>query len=515
MRAGRRERDAVVVGAGPNGLAAAVVLARAGLQVLLVEAGATIGGGTRSAELTVPGFVHDVCSAIHPTALASPLFGHLPLAQHGLAWVHPQAPLAHPFDDGGAALLERSIDATGDTLDRGDAVAWRSLMAPLVATAPALHEALLGPLRLPRHPLALARFGMLALRSARGLAAARFAGGRARALFAGLAAHSFLPLERAGTSAFGLVLGLEAHALGWPCARGGSQSIADALGGYFLSLGGEIETGRRVEHLADLPAARAVIFDLTPVQLLHVAGDQLPARYARRLARYRYGPGAFKMDWALDGPIPWRSAECARAATVHVGGSIEEIAASEAAPWQGRHAEKPFVLVAQQSLFDATRAPAGNHTAWAYCHVPARSTVDMSQRIEAQIERFAPGFRDRVLARHVMGPAALEQYNQNYIGGDIVGGANDLDQVLARPIAALVPYATPNPRLYLCSSSTPPGGDVHGMCGARAAYAVLTRSFGRRSDAAFESDPGTESSPTGERSSLTPPARSSTSTESN
>jgi phytoene dehydrogenase-like protein len=440
--------------------------------VLVLEAEETAGGGTRSAELTLPGFVHDVCSAIHPLALGSPFFRTLPLEEHGLELIQPSAALAHPLDDGAAVLLERSLEATAETLGP-DGTAWRKLMEPWVRNADRLLAETLGPLRPPRHPLLLARFGRLALRSASGLAASRFEGEQARALFAGLAAHSMQPLGRRVTASFGLMLGLLGHAAGWPLARGGSQKIADALISYLRSLGGEVVTGTRVESVDELPPARAVLFDVTPRQLVQIAGDRLPARYRRTLERYRYGPGVFKLDLALDGPIPWQAEECARAATVHLGGTLAEIAAGEEAVWQGEHPEKPYVLLGQQSLFDATRAPEGKHTVWAYCHVPSVSTFDMSERIERQIERFAPGFRDLVLARSAMAPADLERYNPNYVGGDINGGVQDLRQLFTRPAARPVPYATPAKGIYVCSSSTPPGGGVHGMCGYFAARAAL------------------------------------------
>jgi phytoene dehydrogenase-like protein len=464
--------EAVVVGAGPNGLAAAITLARAGRAVLVLERADTIGGGARTADLTLPGFRHDVCAAVHPLAAGSPFFRALALDAHGLDLVHPPSPLAHPLDDGTAVLLERSVGATATGLGP-DARAYRTLMEPLVDAATPLIDALLGPPRPPRHPIALARFGLSALRSAAGLARARFEGPRARALFAGLAAHSMLPLEQSPSAAFGLVLALLGHACGWPVARGGSQRIADALASLLRGLGGEIVTGRPVASLEELPPARCVLLDVTPRQLLALAGRRLPESYRRRLARYRYGPGSCKVDWALDGPIPWRAGACRRAATVHVGGTLEEIAAAEAAATRGEHPERPFVLLAQPSLFDPTRAPAGKHTVWGYCHVPNGSAVDMAERIERQVERFAPGFRDRILARHVMTAADLERYNPNYVGGDINGGLQDLWQLFARPVARLVPYATPVRGLYLCSASTPPGGGVHGMCGARAARAAL------------------------------------------
>ncbi len=462
--------SAYVVGSGPNGLAAAITLARAGVDVTVLEAEPTVGGGTRSAALTAPGFVHDLCSAIHPLGIASPFFRSLSLA--GLEWIHPPAPLAHPFDDGSALLLNRSIDETASPLGR-DADAYRRLFAPFVARCDILLDGLLSPLVPPRHPLAMARFGIEALRSATGLAAGDFRDAPARALFAGIAAHAMLPLEASGSASFGLVLGMLGHAWGWPLPRGGSQAIADALTRELTALGGRIETNHRVESAAGLSPADVVMFDITPRQLLQIGGDQLPSGYRRRLTGYRYGPAAFKMDWALRAPIPWKDPLCGRAATVHLGGKIAEIAASERAAWSGEPVERPFVLLAQPSLFDPSRAPPGEHTAWAYCHVPNGSTVDMRARIEAQIERFAPGFGDVVLHRHVAGPAELERHNANYIGGDIVGGANDLRQLLARPVLSLDPYAVPVRGWYLCSSSTPPGGGVHGMCGYNAARSAL------------------------------------------
>ena len=467
-------RDAVVVGAGPNGLAAAIVLARAGLSVRVVEGAETVGGGARSAELTLPGFVHDVCSAVYPMALASPLLQTLPLAGHGLKWVQPPTPFAHPLDGGTAATLERSVDATADRLGP-DATAYRRLMGPLTRDADVLFGELLGPFRFPRHPFAALRFGLPALRSGRGLAEAYFRTEPAKALVAGLAAHAVLPMEARPGAAIALMLGVAGHAVGCPAAAGGAQTLADALASYLRSLGGEIETGRTVHSLAELPPTRAVLLDLTPRQILAVAGDRLPARYRRRLARYRYGPGIFKVDWALSAPIPWAAPECRTAGTVHVGGTLDEIARSERAAFDGRHADKPFVLLTQPSLFDPSRAPAGRHTAWGYCHVPHGSTADMTAAIEAQVERFAPGFRDVVLARHVMNTAAVERHNPNNVGGDITGGVADLWQLFTRPVARLNPYTTPDRGVFICSSSTPPGGGVHGLCGYFAARAALRR----------------------------------------
>lgn len=463
-----------MVGSGPNGLAAAIELARRGKRVLVVEGADSVGGGTRSAELTLPGFVHDVCSAVHPMAAASPFFRILPLAEHGLDWVHPDFPLAHPLDDGTAATLERSVDSTAQALGP-DARAYRRLMGPLVSRAEGLFDDLLGPFRIPRRPLGALRFGLNAIRSAKGLADARFRAPPARALIAGLAAHAVLPLEQSPGAAITLMLGLAGHAVGWPFPRGGSQRIAEALAAYFRSLGGEIVTSRRVNSVDELPPARAILLDVTPRQLLALAGHRLPGRYRRALERYRYGPGVFKLDWALAGPIPWRAANCRRAGTVHAGGTLEEVATAEGAVFRGEHPDRPFVLIAQPSLFDSTRAPAGKHTAWGYCHVPHGSTIDMTGRIEAQIERFAPGFRDLILARHAMDTAAMERYNPNYVGGDISGGMAAWRQLFTRPVIGLNVYATPAKGLYLCSSSTPPGGGVHGMCGYFAARAALRR----------------------------------------
>ena len=447
-------------------------LARNGCSVVVLEAENTVGGGTRSAELTLPGFVHDVGSAIHPLGYASPYFSTLPLEEHGLEWVHPAAPLAHPFDDGTAAVLERSVEKTGETLGP-DAAAYRKFMEPIARDFDRIIDSLLGPPRLPRHPFALARFGLRALRSARGLAEDLFEGEKARGFFAGNAAHSFLPMEQAPSAAFGLVLSTVGHAAGWPFPKGGSQKIADALVSYLRSLGGEVYVGVRVRAVEEVPRTRAVLFDLTPRQLLEISGHRFTGRYRRALGRFRYGPGVFKVDFALDGPIPWKAKACGRAGTVHLGGTLGEISAGEAAVSRGEHPERPFVLLAQQSLFDETRAPEGKHTVWAYCHVPNGSTFDMTERIEKQVERYAPGFRDRILAKSTMGPAELQRINANHVGGDINGGLQDLWQLFTRPVVRLTPYSTPAGGIYLCSSSTPPGGGVHGMCGFFAARAAL------------------------------------------
>jgi phytoene dehydrogenase-like protein len=472
-RAGRDVVDAVVVGSGPNGLAAAVTLARAGRSVHVLEAAGTIGGGARSAELTLPGFVHDTCSAIHPLGVASPVFRMLPLAEHGLSFCHPPAPLAHPFDDGSAVVLERSVAETARSLDRCDVAAYCRLMWPAARVLRDLIADVRGPLRMLRHPVALARLGLLSAGSAVGLATSTFAGERARGLIAGLGAHAFLPLEQSPSAGFALALGLLGHVVGWPVIRGGSQRLPDALAGYLRSLGGTITTGRRVETLSDLPSARTVLLELAPRGLLEIAGSRLPTGYRRQLERYRHGPAAFKMDWALDGPVPWAAEGCRRAGTVHLGGTLEEVAAAERATARGEDPERPFVLLAQQSLFDPTRAPEGRHAVYAYAHVSNGSTLDMTERIEAQIERFAPGFRDRILARSVRSPSALEHDNPNYVGGDILGGLNNFGQLIARPAPRLVPYSTPFKGVYLCSASTPPGGGIHGLCGYLAAQAAL------------------------------------------
>jgi phytoene dehydrogenase-like protein len=468
--------DALVVGSGPNGLAAAIVLAQAGKSVRVYEAQLEIGGGLRSAELTTPGSIHDVCATVFATALESPFLKTLPLENFGAAFVHPEIPFAHPFDDGSAVAVHRSVDETADGLGRDDARAYRKLFAPLVAAHEPLMAALFAPLTLAsglRHPLLMSSFGLNAIRSAAGLATSRFRGEPARALFAGAAAHSLVPLEFAATAGYGLGLVLTAHSVGWPVARGGSQTVADAMAAYLRSLGGEVVTNERVDSLAQLPPHRAALFDVSPRAFVRIAGDRLNASYRSALEKFRSGPGVFKMDWTLSSPVPWRSADCRRAATLHLGGTLAEIAESERAPWNGRIAAHPYVLVVQPSVVDPTRAPAGRHTLWAYCHVPNGSTVDMSQAIESEVERFAPGFRDCIIARHAMGPAAMEARNANLIGGDIAGGAADLAQIIARPVFSASPYKTPIDGVFLCSSSTPPGVGVHGMCGYHAAQSAL------------------------------------------
>jgi phytoene dehydrogenase-like protein len=465
--------DAIVVGAGPNGLAAGIELARSSYSVCIFEANEVIGGGARSAELTLPGFVHDICSAVHPLAVGSPFFSKLPLTQYGLEFINPPVPLAHPFDDGTAVLLHRSVDMTAEGLG-ADAEAYKNLMNPLVEDWTDLAQDLLGPLQFPQHPLKVARFGFYGIRTARSLVQGLFKDGRTRALFGGLAAHSFLSLDHWATSAFALVLATVAHGIGWPIVRGGSQKIADALASHFRELGGEIFTGVRVKSLAELPRAQVVMCDITPRQLLRITDDSLPLGFRLKLHKYRYGPGAFKIDWALKGPVPWKAKECFQAATVHLGGSFEEISASESVTWRGQPSDSPFVIVCQPSLFDPSRAPIGHDTLWVYCHVPNGSTFDMIERIENQIERFAPGFREQILARNVMSPAKLEEHNANLIGGDINGGLQDLRQLFTRP--TIRAYSTPVKWLYICSSSTPPGGGVHGMCGYHAAQTALRKS---------------------------------------
>lgn len=463
--------DAVIVGAGPNGLAAAITMARAGRSVLVIEAKATIGGGARTCELTLPGFRHDICSAIHPLGLGSPFMRTLPWEQLGVEWIQPDIPLAHPLDDGAASLHRSSVE-TAASLGR-DGPGWRRLVEPLAA-----HWDQLGPILLGPHPLSprldlLARFGLPAMLPANLLPRLAFREARARALFAGLAAHSFLDFNQPFSSAFGLTLGLLGHAVGWPIPKGGSQSIVDGMARYLQSLGGELVCGWAVKTLDELPPSPTVLLDVTPRQLLKLAGEKLPAGYRRRLERYRYGPGVFKIDYALSEPVPWRAEACRRAGTVHVGGTLAEIAASERDVNRGKLSERPFVLAAQQSLFDETRAPAGQHTLWAYCHVPHGSTADRTQAIEGQIERFAPGFRETILARSVRNSEDYERYNPNYVGGDINGGVQDIRQLWTRPVAAWPPYSTPLPGVYLCSSATPPGGGVHGMCGYHAARVSL------------------------------------------
>jgi len=478
MSVSKRDYDAVVIGSGPNGLAAAITMQQAGISVLLIEAKSVIGGGMRSAELTLPHFVHDVCSAIHPLAVGSPFFKTLPLEQHGLEFIYPTIAAAHPFDDGRAAALYRSLEQTAQALNE-DEQSYLKLMKPLVKDWPRIVADVLGPLHFPKHPIDMARFGLKALTSAAYLAK-RFRSKEAKGLWAGMAAHSIQPLSNATTSATGLVLMIAGHLGGWPIPKGGSNAIANALASYFVSLGGTIETNFYVRSLNQLPSSHAILFDVTPWQLLQIAGYKFSSVYTWQLKRYRYGMGVFKIDWALDGPIPFTATACREAGTVHLGNTLEEIAASEQLTSEGKHPEKPFVLLAQQSLFDASRAPEGKHTAWAYCHVPNGSEVNMTEQIEKQVERFAPGFRDRIAGRHIMNTAEMEVYNPNYVGGDITGGIMDLGQLFTRPALRLSPYKTSAKGIYICSSSTPPGGGVHGMCGYHAAKKALRDVFHKK-----------------------------------
>ena len=465
--------DAVVVGSGPNGLAAAIRLAQAGMSTLLVEAQERVGGGLKTEALTLPGFLHDYCAAIPTMGVLSPFYSQLPLAEHGLRWAYPEASVAHPLDDRPAAMLEYSLPETASLLGR-DARSYARLLEPFMQNTNSLLADLLAPLGLPKNPFKMLRFGLQALRPAQWLVR-RFETLEARALFAGCAAHSILPFDRWGTGAFGMMFLLTGHLTRWPAVHGGAEELAKALLSYFLSLGGKVQTGLRVRSLSDLPPSRAVLFDLTPRSLASIAGEALPRRYLKRLARYEYGPGVFKLDYALSGPIPWRDPNCARASTVHLGGSFEEIAASEAAVWRGEVPARPYIILCQQSHFDETRAPKGQHTGYAYCHVPPGCTVDATEQIEAQIERFAPGFRDTILARHKTTPSDLEAHNPSYVGGAITGGAANITQLFTRPVARLDPYSTPNPHLFICSHATPPGGGIHGMCGFHAAESALRR----------------------------------------
>ena len=471
----RKDYDAVVVGSGPNGLAAAITLQKAGLSVLLLEAKSTIGGGLRTEALTLPYFIHDVCSAVHPLAAGSPFFQSLPLHDHGLEFIYPSLSLAHPFEDGAAAFISPSIDTTAASLG-ADGNAYRRLIEPVVTSWPCIIDDVLSPLHFPRHPFQMAHFGLTAIRSAAHVSK-RFQTKEAKGLWAGVAAHSIQPLTKATTAAIGMVLMASAHKVGWPIARGGSIAIGNALASYFTSLGGKIETNAEVRSLAQLPSVHAALFDVTPRQLLKIAGPSLSSLYKWQLGRYRYGMGVFKIDWALEGPIPFTAPPCGDAGTVHLGNTFGEIVASEQLTANGKHPQNPFVLLAQPSLFDRSRAPEGKHTAWAYCHVPNGSTVDMTERIEKQVERFAPGFRDRILHKHVMNAAQLEAYNPNYIGGDINGGVIDAGQLFTRPALRFSPYKTSAKGIYICSSSTPPGGGVHGMCGYHAARRALKDVF--------------------------------------
>ena len=463
----KTDYDAIVVGSGPNGLAAAITLQQKGLSVLIVEAKNTIGGGLRSAELTIPGFQHDICSAIHPLAVASPFFSSLPLHEHGLTFIQPKIAVAHPLDDGKSAVLSNSVEETAGLLG-SDKDNYLKLIEPITKQWDALLPELLAPLHFPKDPVNFAKFGLKALQPATWIAN-KFESREAKALWAGMAAHSIQPLSNLTTSAIGLVLMTAAHKQGWPIPKGGSQSLANALASYFMSIGGEIKTDFLVTSLDQLPSTKAILFDITPRQLLKIAGHRFSNIYKWQLEKYRYGMGVFKVDWALDGKIPFTSEQARDAGTLHLGNTFAEIAASELATSKGKHPEKPFVLLAQQSIFDDTRSPKGKHVVWGYCHVPNGSTKDMTDVIEKQVERFAPSFKERILARHTFNTVQLEEYNPNFIGGDINGGIIDLGQLFTRPALRYSPYRTSEKGLYLCSSSTPPGGGVHGMCGFHAA----------------------------------------------
>jgi len=474
MNTSASEPDAIVIGSGPNGLAAAIELARKGASVLVLEADEEVGGGTRSAELTLPGFLHDVCSAVHPMGILSPYYRTLPLEEHGLEWVIPPASVAHPLDDEDAVMIYRDLDRTADELGR-DGANYRRLIKPLMNDPHGLIADAMAPLRIPKHPIQMARFGLRAAFSANRLARLIFRDERARALLAGCAGHAVLPLSQPVTAGLGTLFALTAHVENWPVARGGSQFVGRALASYFESLGGKIELGHRVERLDAIPNSKVVIFDTSPEQLSTISGDALPGGYRKRLSRYRYGPGVFKLDWALDGPIPWKDERCLEASTVHVGGTLDEICASERDMYDGRYNDRPYLIVCQQSQFDDSRAPEGKHTGYAYCHVPHGSTLDRTEAIEGQIERFAPGFRDRILARHSMNTEQFEAHNPNYKGGAITGGVADALQLFNSPVTRLDPYSTPNPRLFICSAATPPGGGVHGQGGYWAAQSALRR----------------------------------------
>ncbi|MDR9418798.1 phytoene desaturase family protein [Gracilimonas sp.] len=473
----KTEYDAVVVGSGPNGLSAAVRLAQEGLKVVVLEAKSTIGGGTRTQELTEPGFLHDVCSAVHPTAASSPFFKTLGLENFGLEYIYPEIPYAHPLDDGEAAIAYKSLEQTIAHLGE-DGKAYQKVFTEFVEHWEYLAEDIFGTLRIPKHPLLMARFGWYGLFSGQQFTDIHFQSEKAKALFAGCAAHSIIPLNKAFTASFGLVLGSSAHALGWPVAKEGSSAITDALAKLFTSLGGSIVTDHEVNDLNDIPSSKTVLFDLTPQQINNIAGDKLPNKYRNRFKNYQYGPGTFKIDWALSEPVPWQNEACRKAGTLHLGGTFKEIAASEEDAWNGDHSENPYVLVSQPSLFDETRAPKSKHTLWAYCHVPNGSTKDMTSVIEAQIERFAPGFKDTIISKHTFNSSEMQAYNSNYIGGDINGGAQIAKQLFGRPVLKWDPYKIPVKGMYICSSSTPPGGGVHGMCGFHAAQSLLRNEFG-------------------------------------
>ncbi|TGN19213.1 phytoene desaturase family protein [Leptospira idonii] len=466
--------DVCIIGSGPNGLSAASLLAQSGLSILVLEAKSKLGGGMRTEELTLPGFLHDVCSGAHPMGILSPFFKTLPLEKFGLKWKEPPISVAHPLDEEPSVLLTQSIEETAEGLGI-DGSSYQKLISPFVNNSPHFWEDVLAPIHIPKDPFSFVRFGLTGIRSAKGLAGSRFKEKRAKALFAGLASHSILPLESPLTAALGLVFAVSAHQKSWPVVEGGSENLAKALVAYLNTMGVEFQTNTRITSIAELPQTKVVIFDTDPLQLASLTESHLPGLYRKRLERFRFGPGVFKMDWALDRAIPWKDPKCLSASTIHLGGTMEEIAKAEADVWKGKHPDRPYVLLVQQSLFDPSRAPNGKHTGYAYCHVPNGSRIDLTEVIEKQIERFAPGFSKTILARHSMYTADFERYNPNYVGGAITGGAADLTQAFFRPVARLNPYSTPNPHLYICSASTPPGGGVHGMCGFYAAKTVLKR----------------------------------------
>lgn len=471
------EFDAVIVGSGPNGFSSGILLAKQGLKVKIIEAEETIGGGTRTKELTEPGFLHDVCSAVHPTGIGSPFFRTLPLADFGLEWIHPKYPVAHPLEAGDAMIVSKSLEETLKRMGK-DSKNYKNLVQSFVEGWEYLSHDLLAPVRIPNNPLSMARFGWFGVLSAKLLANSIFDTAKVKAYFAGLAAHSIVPLEKSFTGSFGLVFAATIHSVGWPIAKGGSASITNALAGYFKSLGGIIETGNRISTTSDLPYSKVTLFDLTPHQIVSIADRKLPQEFKKKYLKYKYGSGAFKMDFALSEPVPWTNSDCTEAGTLHLGGSFEEIAYSERETWKGNHPKKPYVLLSQPSLFDNTRAPEGKHTLWAYCHVPNGSDKDCSEEIINQIERYAPGFREIIISSHSMTAPEFEAYNANYIGGDINGGAQTFKQLIGRPIFQWDPYKLPVNGMYICSSSSPPGGGVHGMCGYHAAKSALKNEFG-------------------------------------
>lgn len=477
MSASLSNFDAFVIGSGPNGLSAAIALAQQGLKVKVFEAKDSVGGGTRTLELTEPGFKHDICSAVHPTAVGSPFFSTLPLDKYGLEWIHPEFPIAHPLENSDAVITERSFE---NTLERfgSDSKNYRKLFKEFIDSWEFLSKDLFGSLRIPRHPLAMMRFGWYGMFSSNLLSNSFFNQERSKAYFSGLAAHSILPLENTFTASFGLILGTTVHSVGWPIAKGGSHSITKALAKHFESLDGEIELNSRIESLDEFPSDKPILFDLTPRQVITIADDRISTKLKNKLLNFNYGPGAYKIDFALSEPVPWLNEECKRAGTLHLGGTMEEISYSEKQVWEGIHPDKPYVLVSQPSVFDKSRAPENKHVLWSYCHVPNGSTENMKEQIIDQIERYAPGFRDIIISSSTMTAVDFEKYNPNYIGGDINGGAQNLKQLFGRPLLKWDPYKLPVDHLYICSSSTPPGGGVHGMCGFNAATSVLKNEFG-------------------------------------